>query len=103
MNPVTLINAFEVAPGREHNFLVRWERIMNYLEQQKGFVSVALSQSPDPGSRFRFTAKTTFKTQEQLWSAIQHSSFQRLVCANDLPHYPQIFDLFLRPQARATA
>ena len=101
MEHVTLINAFEISPGREHSFLERWERIMGFLKKQKGFVSVALSQNPDPSCRFRFTAKTTFRTQEHLWGAIRQTDFQLLMQANDLPDVPQIYDLFLQPQATA--
>ncbi len=103
MNPVTLTNVFEIESGEETLFLQRWERIMTFLEQQQGFVSVALCESPDPGSRFRFTAKTTFASQDQLWRALRRTDFQRLAHANDLQHFPGVFDLFLTPQAQAAA
>ena len=99
---VTLTNAFEVSSERELSFLSKWERVMEFLRQQPGFVSVTLSRST-PESRFQFTAQTTFESQAQLWGAIRQTDFQLLVQANDLPDYPRLYDLFLRPQARAVA
>jgi heme oxygenase (mycobilin-producing) len=52
--PLVLINAFEVPPGADEEFLHAWQRARDFLRTQPGYVSTALHQSMAPQAEFRF-------------------------------------------------
>jgi heme-degrading monooxygenase HmoA len=51
---MVLINAFEVPPGADEEFLHTWERARDFLRTRPGYVSTALHQSITPQADFRF-------------------------------------------------
>ncbi|MEM1246998.1 MAG: antibiotic biosynthesis monooxygenase [Acidobacteriota bacterium] len=95
---VTLTNVIEVPPGRESHFEERWMRFKEFLACQRGFVSAALRRNDDPSSPFRFTASTTFRTQDQLWGALQRNEIGDFAFSCPLAHAARPGQAFLRSQ-----
>ena len=52
--PLVLINAFEVAPDEDDEFIRGWERARDYLQTQPGYVDTALHRRVSPDADFRF-------------------------------------------------
>ncbi len=102
MNPVTLINPFEVPPEREAEFLARWQQATDLLRAQPGFIGSELHRSREHDARFRFTNITTWESAEHFAAAIQQPEFVRIMGQMSFPHYAALYDLFLRskPSAR---
>jgi hypothetical protein len=51
--PVTLINVFEVPPGRLEETIRFWEAARDFLAGQPGYVSTRLHQAITPDARFQ--------------------------------------------------
>jgi hypothetical protein len=51
--PVTLINVFEVPPGRLDETIRFWEAARDFLVGQPGYVSTRLHQAITPDARFQ--------------------------------------------------
>jgi hypothetical protein len=51
--PVTLINVFEVPPGRIEETIRYWEASRDFLARQPGYVSTRLHQAIAPDTRFQ--------------------------------------------------
>lgn len=97
-NTVTLTNVIEVPAGGEGQFEERWLRFKEFLACQRGFVSAALRRNDDPQSPFRFTASTTFRTQDQLWGALQRNQTGDFAFSCPLAHARRPGQAFLRSQ-----
>jgi heme oxygenase (mycobilin-producing) len=54
MEPLTLINAFEVPAGADEQFVAHWMRARDALSSKAGYVDTKLHRSLSPGARFRF-------------------------------------------------
>jgi heme-degrading monooxygenase HmoA len=54
MNPLTLINAFEVPATADDQFVGHWTRARDALATKAGYVDTKLHRSLAPGARFRF-------------------------------------------------
>jgi heme oxygenase (mycobilin-producing) len=54
MNPLTLINAFEVPATADDQFVSHWMRARDALASKAGYVDAKLHRSLAPGARFRF-------------------------------------------------
>ena len=68
-DPLVLINAFEVPPGADDDFLQGWERARDFLSTQPGYVSTALHQSLSPTADFRFVNVGRWRSAEEFRAA----------------------------------
>lgn len=67
--PVVLINAFEVPPGEEEQFLAGWERARSLLSEQPGYLETTLHRSLSPDADFRFVNVARWQTAEAFQAA----------------------------------
>jgi heme-degrading monooxygenase HmoA len=72
---VVLINAFEVAPERDEEFLMTWAHARDWLREQPGYLGTRLHRSLDPKSEFRFINRGTFRTADEFTRAISDPAF----------------------------
>jgi heme-degrading monooxygenase HmoA len=92
---VTLINPFEVPPGREEDAVAYWERCADVLRRQPGFISAHLHRAIMPGARFALVNVAEWESAEHFQSAVSTSEFQAAATtgASDFPHFPAMYDL----------
>jgi len=85
--PLVLINAFEVAEGREDEFIRGWET-RDYLQAQPGYVDTALHQAVSPNADFRFVNVGRWETPQAFQEAIQSPGFREVseALADFRPH-----------------
>jgi heme-degrading monooxygenase HmoA len=70
MQPVILINSFEVPEGEEEQFLTVWHEVGERLRQAPGFLSTRLHQSLDPQAKFRFVNIAQWESAEHFQAAM---------------------------------
>jgi heme oxygenase (mycobilin-producing) len=75
--PLVLINAFEVPPDADDEFIAGWEAARDYLRQQRGYVDTALHRAVSPGADFRFVNIGRWESPERFQEAIQSPGFQK--------------------------
>jgi heme-degrading monooxygenase HmoA len=63
MQPVILINPFEVPAGKEEQFLKAWNEAAELLRHVPGFRSTRLHESLDPQAKFRFVNVAEWESQ----------------------------------------
>ncbi len=97
MPPMTLINPFEVSPESEHGFLDNWRRATEFLRHQDGYISSRLERSNSHAGRFRYVNVTVWRSRYQFLKAISRPEFQKILDELQLPHYRDLYDLFLAP------
>ncbi|MDQ3859530.1 MAG: antibiotic biosynthesis monooxygenase [Actinomycetota bacterium] len=74
--PLVLINAFEVPPDKDDEFIRGWEAARDYLQSQPGYVSTALHGALSPDADFRFVNVVRWQSREAFQAAVQSSGFQ---------------------------
>jgi heme-degrading monooxygenase HmoA len=65
MAAITLINSFEVPPGREDQFLQFWKQVNAYMQKKPGYLSHKLHRAITPDAPFRFVNVAQ-------WSSMAH-------------------------------
>lgn len=101
---VVLINLFEVAPGREEEFLGFYRRINAYMRAKSGFVGNRLHRSLATDAPYRFVNVVEWASEQDCRNG-HDEGFQALVGPPDrLPFTstPALYDL-VREQAQADA
>ncbi len=94
MAPVILINPFEVAAGREDEFVRLWEAAAAYMQRQPGYVSTRLHRALLPNARFAFVNVGEFESPDQFLAAISTDEFQQLAGAmSDFPAAPALYEV----------
>mgnify|MGYP000955488134 CR=1 FL=1 len=95
MATVTLINPFEVPPGREEECLAFWERVADYMRRQPGFISTRLHQAVAPGARFALINLAEWASAEDFQAAVGSAEFQALVgpYLEVFPHFPGLYQV----------
>ncbi len=78
MQPVILINPFEVPTGQEEEFLQAWREAADYLRHAPGFVSTRLHQSLDPQAKFRFVNVAEWESPQHFQAALSSEAFQQI-------------------------
>ncbi len=91
MAQAILINVFEVAEGRDEEFLAGWEKAKEFMEQQPGYISTALHKSLDLTARFRYINVAVWERPEDFQAALNHPVFAALRDATTFPHYPSVY------------
>ena len=76
--PFVLINAFEVPPGAEEEFIRGWEATRDYLETQPGYGKTALHQAVSPDAEFRFVNVGEWQSPQHFQDAIQSEGFRKV-------------------------
>ena len=92
---VTLINPFEVPPGREEDAVAYWDRCADVLRRQPGFISARLHRAIMPGARFALVNVAEWASAEHFQTAVSTSDFKAVAApeAFDFPHFPAIYDI----------
>jgi heme-degrading monooxygenase HmoA len=98
---VVLINAFEVPPDRDRDFVSRWERARDFLSQRDGYEDTALHRTVAPDAEFRFVNVARWQSPEAFQAAMaaprfpgrpmpyaSHPSLYRVVAEDDAPAGP---------------
>jgi heme-degrading monooxygenase HmoA len=74
--PFVLINAFEVQPGDDEEFIAGWETTRDYLSQQPGYVDTTLHQAVSPDTAFRFVNLAHWESPQHFQEAIRSEGFR---------------------------
>ena len=75
---VTFINLFQVADGRDTEFLALWQRVNDYLRAKPGYVEEKLHRAVLPDARYRYANIAIWASQEA-WQAAHDSGFRTLL------------------------
>jgi heme-degrading monooxygenase HmoA len=90
--PVVLINAFEVPPDRDEQFIREWQVARDYLSTQPGYVDTALHRSLAPDADFRFVNVARWRTPGDFQAAIQSEGFQQIWReSSQFPNHPALY------------
>jgi hypothetical protein len=90
---VILINPFEVAPGREADFIQRWDAAADYMARQPGFRWTRLHQAVTPNPKFAFVNVAVMDFPEQFLAAIGSEKFAQLALMKDFPAAPTFYQV----------
>jgi heme oxygenase (mycobilin-producing) len=74
--PLVLINAFEVPPEADDEFIRGWKAAREYLEAQPGYVDTALQRAVSPDADFRFVNVGRWESPQAFQAAIQSAGFR---------------------------
>lgn len=98
---VVLINAFEVPPDRDRDFVSQWERARDFLSGRDGYVDTALHRSIAPDAEFRFVNVARWRSPADFQAATgargfpgrrmpyaSHPSLYEVVAEDDAPAGP---------------
>lgn len=77
-HPVTLINAFEVSPEEDTDFMATWERQRDFLGTQEGYISTTLHKSLAPTADFRYVNVAQWASPEAFQAATSQPDFRNL-------------------------
>jgi heme-degrading monooxygenase HmoA len=86
--PVTLINSFEVAAGRDDAFYPLWQEISVYFREQPGYVSLRLHRAISPTAAYRFVNVANWASAEEFQAAHETDRFRELVGHPGLAEFP---------------
>jgi heme-degrading monooxygenase HmoA len=96
-----LINAFEVPPGADEEFLHAWECARDFLCTQPGYISTALHQSITPQADFRFINVAQWASVEEFRAATGQLG-ARGVTIPYRPH-PSLYEVVREDEPTATS
>ena len=85
MTTATLINVFDVAAGREEEFLSLWEDADRLLRSRGGYIVTRLHRALMPDTRFRFVNVAELDSVEQWREVIGSAEFRAL--AEQMPDF----------------
>jgi heme oxygenase (mycobilin-producing) len=95
MQPVTLINPFEVPAGEEERFLKAWHEIDQHLRRAPGFLSTRLHESLDPQAKFRFINIAQWESPQHFQAAISTEAFRQFFVAMPFTAYPALYQVIV--------
>jgi heme-degrading monooxygenase HmoA len=75
---VILINSFEVAPGREDDFLAAWTAVAEHLARVPGYVATRLHRAVGPNAEFAFVNVGEWASPADFQAATTSDDFGRL-------------------------
>ncbi len=104
--PVTLINSFVVAPGRDAEFLELWTGTSRYFRAQPGFVSLRLHRAVSPDAHYRFVNVAVWESAAHFGAAHATDEFRRLVAQpeyREFPSSPALYQVAVAAQAESAA
>ena len=95
--PVTLINSFVVAEGRDEVFVQLWKATSGYFRAQPGFLSLRLHRALSPGAPYRFVNVAEWASAAQFAAAHATAEFKSLVSQpqwREFPSSPALYEVF---------
>jgi heme-degrading monooxygenase HmoA len=93
MQPVILINPFEVPAGEEERFLKAWHEAGEYMRRAPGFLSTRLHKSLDPQAKFRFINVAQWESPQHFQAAISTEAFQQIWAAMPFIAHPALYQV----------
>ena len=92
--PVVLINAFEVPPDADDEFLSAWEAARDHLETQPGYVDTALHRALSPEAAFRYVNVARWESAQHFDSARQSPEFRQSAGGlAGFPSHPALYEI----------
>ena len=94
--PVTLVNSFVVAPGRDDAFMALWTEASHYFRAQPGFVSLRLHRAVSSEAEYRWVNVATWESEAQFRAAHNTDEFRRVVTQPgwaEFPSSPMLFQV----------
>jgi heme-degrading monooxygenase HmoA len=94
--PVTLINRFVVAPGRDEVFLGIWNQTCAFFRSQPGFISLRMHRSLSPDAEFRYVNVAVWESVELFERAHRAEEFRALVgqpAMREFRAVPQLYEV----------
>jgi heme-degrading monooxygenase HmoA len=86
--PVTLINSFEVPPGRDEEFHALWEQTSRYFTARPGFRSLRLHRAVSPDAAYRWVNVARWDSEADFRAAHATEEFRRVVTAPGWEEFP---------------
>lgn len=104
MPGITLINSFEVPPGREDEFFELWKRVNDYMQTKPGYISHKLHRALTLDARFRFVNVAQWASLAEFEAA--HDAGFRQLAADPAwsafpPPYPVLYEVVHQGPASA--
>ena len=87
--PLTLINAFEVPPHADEQFVAAWSRARDLLSPQPGYGGATLHRALNPGARFRYVNLGHWQTLDHFRSATEAAGLR--ADAFPFPAHPGLY------------
>ena len=90
---VTLINSFEVPPGKEEQFLKEWTAAADSIRREPGFLSTRMHQSLNPQAKFRFVNVAQWESAQHFQTAMSTEAFQQAIRQMDYVAFPALYEV----------
>ena len=100
--PVTLINKFVVAPGRDEQFVELWTRASLYFRRQPGYLSLRLHKAISPDAEYRYVNVARWDSLEHFQAAHATEEFRATVTAagwEEFPSTPALYEVIVAEDA----
>jgi heme-degrading monooxygenase HmoA len=96
---VVLVNAFEVPPDRDRDFLRRWQSARDFLEWRDGYLDTALHRSIAPDAEFRFVNVARWRSPAEFQAATGARDFP----GREIPYaaHPSLYQVIAEDDAPA--
>jgi heme-degrading monooxygenase HmoA len=94
--PVTLINGFMVAEGRDDAFYEAWAEASLYFRAQPGFVSLQLHRAVTPDVPYRWVNVAHWESEADYQAAHRTPEFRRLLSQEkwkEFPNVPRLYEV----------
>lgn len=101
MEPVVLINPFEVPAGEEEQFFKVWNAAAEQFRNAPGCISTHLHESLDPKAKFRFVNVAQWETPEHYLQAMKSEAVQKLRASTSLTFYPALYRVIHAEETRS--
>jgi heme-degrading monooxygenase HmoA len=92
--PVTLINSFQVAPGRDTSFRALWGETSRYFIARPGFVSLRLHRAVSDDAPYRWVNVAVWESEADFRAAHGTDQFRTLVSSTAWSEFPSVPALF---------
>jgi heme oxygenase (mycobilin-producing) len=79
MDPVTLVNTFEIDPDQADAFLAGWRERAEFMSRQPGFRSFRMHRALSPDARFQLVNVAEWDNADALRAATAQPEFQESV------------------------
>jgi heme-degrading monooxygenase HmoA len=91
---VTLINSFQVAPGRDAAFRGLWGETSRYFIARPGFVSLRLHRAVNDDAPYRWVNVAVWESEAAFRAAHGTDEFRSLVTVPEWSEFPSVPALF---------
>jgi heme oxygenase (mycobilin-producing) len=85
---VTLMNRFQVEPGRDDEFLALWTRTSQYFRRQPGFLSLRLHRAVSTEAEYRWVNVANWDSEEHFRAAHTTDEFRAAVTQPGWENFP---------------